>query len=459
MAQFTTGSTLRHVAVMTATGSVGLVAVFAVDFLNLFYIALLGQQELAAAVGYAGTILFFLISVNIGSLIAASALTARALGAGDRAAARRLASTNLVIGIAAASLIAAVLMPFLGAAVGGLGATGRTRDIAVDFLVIVVPSTPIFTFGIIATGLLRAVADPRRSMYVTLGAAFATAVFDPILIFGFGWGVEGAAVANVISRFAMLGIGWHALVRVHDLLARPTLADCLEDARPIADIAVPAMLTNIATPVGNAWVTSAVAAYGDAAVAGFAVIGRITPLAFGGIYALSGAVGPILGQNYGAGRFDRLRRAVGDSLLFALGYTFVVWLLLALLAHPIVALFGMAGEAGDLVVFFCRVVAGTFVFTAALFVGNAVFNNLGMPTLSTVFNWARATAGTIPFVWAGGKLGGAEGVILGHGLGGVVFGIAAVIACYRAVDRLAAAPRPEAAARAAPMSANPDTVT
>jgi hypothetical protein len=65
-AKFVTGSTMRHVVVMTATGSIGLVAVFIVDALNLFYISLLGQLELAAAIGYAGTLLFFSTSVAIG---------------------------------------------------------------------------------------------------------------------------------------------------------------------------------------------------------------------------------------------------------------------------------------------------------------------------------------------------------------------------------------------------------
>jgi hypothetical protein len=64
-ARFVTGSTMRHVIVMTATGSVGLIAVFIVDALNLFYISLLGIQELAAAIGFASTLLFFTISVAI----------------------------------------------------------------------------------------------------------------------------------------------------------------------------------------------------------------------------------------------------------------------------------------------------------------------------------------------------------------------------------------------------------
>ena len=75
--KFVTGSTLKHVLNMTAAGSVGLIAIFAVDLLNLFYISLLGQKELAAAVGYAGTLLFFVLSAGIGLAIAVSAVTSR----------------------------------------------------------------------------------------------------------------------------------------------------------------------------------------------------------------------------------------------------------------------------------------------------------------------------------------------------------------------------------------------
>ena len=88
-AKFTTGSTMRHVIVMTMTASVGLVAIFMVDALNLFYISLLGEKELAAAIGYAGTLQFFLISTAIGMTIGAGALVAKNLGAGAREEAAR----------------------------------------------------------------------------------------------------------------------------------------------------------------------------------------------------------------------------------------------------------------------------------------------------------------------------------------------------------------------------------
>ena len=81
---FTQGSLMRHVAVMTATGAIGLMAIFAVDLLSLFWVSRLGDQAFKAAVGYVGLATFFAMSINIGLTIAASATVSRAVGAGDR---------------------------------------------------------------------------------------------------------------------------------------------------------------------------------------------------------------------------------------------------------------------------------------------------------------------------------------------------------------------------------------
>ncbi len=71
---FTHGSLMRHVAVMTATGAIGLMAVFVVDLLSLFWVSKLGDQAFKAAVGYVGLTTFFAMSINIGLTIAASAV-------------------------------------------------------------------------------------------------------------------------------------------------------------------------------------------------------------------------------------------------------------------------------------------------------------------------------------------------------------------------------------------------
>src|ERR1044072_8506506 len=109
--KFTRGAIMRHVAVMTATGSIRLMAIFVVDFLNLFYIAMLGEQELAAAIGYAGTVLFFTVSLCIGVTIAGTALVSRALGARRREEARRLATSSLVYMAAITIVLSLAALP------------------------------------------------------------------------------------------------------------------------------------------------------------------------------------------------------------------------------------------------------------------------------------------------------------------------------------------------------------
>lgn len=435
-AKFLTGPTMGHVIVMTATGSIGLVAIFMVDALNLFYISLLGQQELAAAIGYAGTLMFFAVSIAIGMTIATGAIVARALGAGDRERAARNGGAALVFIGLAMTLIAALIWPNLHVLTGLLGARGETREIAVHFLQIVVPSMPAVAIGMGASGILRAVGDARRAMYVTLIGGAVSAVLDPILIFGFDLGVTGAAIATNISRLAILGIGLHGAIVVHDLVRLPDPRALFSVARPFFVIAGPAVMTQLATPVGNAYVTAQIARFGDDAVAGWAVIGRLIPVAFGAIFALSGAVGPILAQNLGGRRYDRLRSAMRDALVFTIIYVLVVCAILAGFAGPIADLFGATGHARELIVFFCVFAAISFLFNGGLFVANAAFNNLGYAFYSTVFNWGRSTLGVIPFVWVGAQLYGAIGVIAGWALGAVVFGIAAVIVCFRVIGTI-----------------------
>lgn len=445
---------MRHVAVMTATGSVGLVAIFIVDALNLFYISMLGVQELAAAIGFASTLMFFTISVAIGLTIAASALVSRALGRGDRGEAARMGGASMVFMGLTTAAIALAVWPFLDDLVGMIGATGETRRLATRFLQIVIPSSPIVAMGMCATGIMRGAGDARRAMYVTLAGGVAAAVLDPLFIFGFGLGLDGAAISTVLSRMVLLAVGIHGAHRVHRLMALPDGARLVAAARPFFAIGVPAVLTQLATPVGNTYVTVEMARFGDDAVAGWAIIGRLIPVAFGVIFALSGAVGPILGQNYGARRYDRLNMALRDALVFVTIYCLVVWGLLALFATPIARLFGASGPANELVVFFCLFAAGSFLFNGALFVANAAFNNLGFATYSTVFNWGRSTLGVIPFVWAGAQLYGAKGIIAGWGLGAVVFGIAAAVVAFRVVRNIGDKPRKDEEAPPPPPAAN-----
>jgi putative MATE family efflux protein len=428
--RFVTGSPLRHVIVMASTGAVGLVAVFVVDLINLFYISLIGEPAIAAAVGFAGVVGFFHTSVCIGLMIGITATVSRKIGAGHSADARRMASHSLLLMAAIAALLALATLVFLAPLLAALGARGEVAVLAQRYLTVTMPSVPLLAVGMASSALLRSVGDARRGMVVTLGAAAVTAVLDPLFIFYFSMGLDGAAVVSVISRSVLLGIGLHGVARVHHLLAPVQRARFVADARALFKVAGPAVLTNVATPVGAAFVTHSVAQFGASAVAGQATVDRLTPVAFGLIYSLSGAVGPILAQNLGAGRFDRVRQTLRASLGFMLVAVAAAWLLLALLQGPLTRAFSLEGQAALLLQAFCTWLAAGFFFAGALFVANAAFNNLGHPLWSTGFNWARATVGTIPLAWWGAHYGPVE-VLAGQALGTAVFGALALWIAFR----------------------------
>jgi len=434
-ARFVSGAIMHHVVVMAGTGAIGLIAVFAVDLLNLFYISLLGQQPIAAAIGFAGVVGFFQSAVLIGLTIGVSAVAARSIGAGAAPAARHIAGSGLVLMVLAGLIVGLGTVALLGPILDVLHATGETRRLAASFLVITSPSLPLLAGGMCCSGLLRCIADARRAMNVTLFAAIATALMDPALIFGLHLGLPGAAISTVLSRVVLATLGWSGAVRRHDLIARPSLGCLAGDIAAIFHIAGPALLTNLATPVGAAYVTRSMAAFGSAAVAGQATIDRISPVAFGLVYALSGAVGPIIAQNVGAGRPDRVRETLRDSFIFVMATVIAAWAILALAQDLVVRVFYASGVTAELVHLFCTWLAGGFLFTGMLFVANAAFNNLGYPVFSTVFNWGRATLGTIPFVTYGAHFG-PVGLLVGQAFGSVVFGTLAMITAFHVVDRM-----------------------
>jgi putative MATE family efflux protein len=434
-AKFVDGNLMRHITVMSLTASVGLMAIFAVDLMNMVFISWLKDEEITAAIGYAGAILFFTTAFGIGISIAVSALVARAVGMRDLAGAREKATNGLILGVLLGIVFAGGVWAFLPGFVGLLGATGRTAELAVHFLSIVVPSQPFLLIGMIGGAILRSHGDARRAMMATVWGAVANAALDPVLIFGLGWGLTGAAIASVISRMVIAAMALAPIVRHYGGFDRPSVAGVREDAASVFGIAGPAILTQLATPVGQAIVTRMVAGYGEAAVAGMAIAGRLTPVALGIIFAMSGAVGPIIGQNYGAGKLDRVRRAYLDALIFTGIVVAITTVILFALRAPIADLFHAEGLTRELLYLFCGPLCLLFFFNGAIFVANAACNNLGAPLTSTAINWGRHTVGTVPFaLWLGG-IWGAGGVLIGQAVGGVVFGLVAIWLGLRTIAR------------------------
>lgn len=439
-ARYVQGSIMQHLVRMTASGGFGLLALFAVDFMDLFFISLLGRPELTAALGFTATLLFFNVSVSIGLSVAVSATVSRALGARDLPRARQLVGSSAVAVLLTTVPVATLVFIFRYPLLRMLGAEGEALEQAAIYLSIMVPAFPVTALGMSSGGVLRALGDAKGGLWLTLSGAIANAILDPIFIFALEGGVAGAAAASVISRFVIIFYGARKIAGPHRLTSRINPKFLPADLREIAGIALPAVLTSLSTPIAVAFITATMAGFGDAAVAGNAIVTRLQMVAFVGLFALSGVVGPVAGQNWGAGEYKRVRLVLTESLRFILLYNLIVCSALFTLNDLILFAFQAPPAAHVVIETFTHGVSLMFIFNGITFVTNALFNNLGTPLTSTVFNFARATVFTIPFVWIGARFGGPAGILIGQALGAAMIGTAGWFWCRHRLKHLAPAP-------------------
>ncbi len=409
---------------------------FLVELLDMLFLSMLDIPAIVAGVGFAASLSFFLVSINIGLTISMAALVSKALGQQRSGAARLLTSNILVVTAVITVMLATAVWFNIRPLLELLGASGEPLEYGIRYLQILLPSQPLLAIGMAMSAAVRSVGDAKLSMYATLASSAVNAVLDPIFIFTLGMGLEGAAWSSFIARVAVFAVGFYGVFYKHRMLARTSIPKVIAHLRDIFVVAGPAMITNVVTPLGNAIVLKAMSQFGDSFVAAFAIVGRLGPVVFGLVFALSGAVAPIIGQNFGAEKFDRIRETLNKAMLFNAAYVVAVSILLAIVCPWLIIAFALDEQGALLMQWFCYLVSFTFMFNGIQFVANAAFNNLGRPIFATTFNALRATVFTYPFVYAGAVLAGAPGVLLGQALGGIIIALISVWVAYQHLAKL-----------------------
>lgn len=317
------------------------------------------------------------------------------------------------------------------------GAEGETKEMAARYLFWTVPSMSFMAIGLGSMAALRAKGDGKRAMFVTLTSGSVSLFVDPALIIWAGLGLDGAALALVISRIVLTGTALRFAIGTHDLLARPTLLAIRENLKPFLKIALPAMIAQLSTPFGSFLLTGVMAQFGDTAVAAWAVASRLYVMAFGGIFALSGAIGGIFGQNLGAKKFDRLWTTYRDALIFCVSYALIVWVILIMTTPLIVRGFGLTGIGAEVLRAFTITTGVAQGLMGMVFVTNAAFNTLGRPGRSMIVNWSRDGLLMLPVAWWAAGLWGAPGVLYGQAIAGSVVGVLGALWAGRFVKTIA----------------------
>lgn len=426
-AKFLHGSIIKHVMTMAATNALGISALFMVDLADIYFIGLLDNSALTAAIGYASAILFFTTAISIGLVTVNSAQVAKSIGQHNSVQAAQQVSHISCYAVSCISCIAVLFYYFAPEILTQLGAQGEVLKEAVRYLRIILLSAPVLALAMQMSATLRSLGNAKHAMYVTLGGGIINALLDPLLIFVFKMDLQGAAIASAVSRCVQLLIGLYFVFCKYNMLAHLDYANFWRNIKSISRIAFPAVLTQVATPLGNLYVTYEVAKFGSQYIAGWAIIGRIIPVAFAMLFAISGAVGPIISQNYGALQLTRVKEVLNQSIKFVISYTLVVSLLLSMCQEFVVDMFNAKELSAVILRIFCQYIPVTFIFTGISFVAMACLNNLGYTKYATLLNIGKMTFGTIPFVTVGAIYYQAPGILYGQAAGNIVFGIFALL--------------------------------
>ncbi|WP_259782669.1 MATE family efflux transporter [Aestuariispira ectoiniformans] len=437
---FISGSPIQHILGMAWTSMLALLAVLLVDVIDLFWLGLLGDVQIVAALGYAWPVMFLAVSITLGLSAAMTALVSRTEGAGDRDRARQYALHILLYGIGLSSLMTASLWFASPVIMTLIGATGPAQALAVKYLQVVLLGLPIMCVSMSSGALLRAVGAKKRAMAAKMAGALLNAVLDPIMIFGFDYGLEGAAWATFLSRIAILAVAFHGAFFVHRMIGGFDWRRFLGDFRQTLTVMLPVSFAKAGPPLGSAFVIATMAHFGDSAVAASTIIERIVPFAYVGLSALPQAIGPIIGQNFGAKLFDRVSEIWRKAILLVVLYAAIVALTLSLGQGVLIGMLRIDGETAALLSQFCTWVAPCYIFMGLQNVAHASLNVTGRAPLATAFDLGKELLGVIPLVYLGASLVGAPGVLMGQAAGMVIFGLIAGIVAYGRIGRIPGKP-------------------
>jgi len=364
------------------------------------------STEAVSAPSMAWPVLFLTMSVAIGFQFAGIALVAQHTGAGERERADE-AGTQLYSFL----FLVAVALGALGYGLAPLvlRAMNTPTDVlplAVSYLRIVTAGMPLMYGSFAFMGLLMGIGDTRTPMYLIGGSVLLNAVFDPVLIFGWGpfpeMGVAGAAWATVITRGLAAGIGFWMLARgrvgIH-LRARYAMPR-LRWIHQIVRVGLPNVIDQAGTSLGFVILMSLVAGFGTVAVAAYGVGNRLTNLLNVAIMGATSSLLTMVGQNLGADQVDRAeliaKRGIRATMLALFGLAGLT----VLLRVPLYRLFVPDPEVVAMGSQFLLIFGFSVPFFGLFAGASAVFRGSGHTIPPMVFSLIRLWALRLLLSWS-----------------------------------------------------------
>lgn len=355
------------------------------------------------------------------------------LGQKEEHKAKSVVGNGVTLMIVFSLLVAAASQLFLRPILTAFGGRGQTLEYAVEYTRILTFGFPCAVLGTGASQLIRADGSPKYAMASTLSGAVLNSILDPILIFGFDMGMSGAALATVtgqltsavlilfyFTRFKTFRLKWHDFIPVPESIGRILQLGVAAGANQLAVTLVQIVMNNTLGYYGE------LSQYGrDIPLACVGIISKVSSVFNGIIFGVSQSAQPILGYNYGAENYARVRSTFQKAAMIVTGISCTAFFCFQVFPRRIISVFGSADALYYEfalryfhIFLFCTFLVGVQILSAQFFPA------IGKGGIGTVVSLSRQVFFLLPLVVAFSAIWGIDGVLwagpLADGLSGIL---------------------------------------
>lgn len=370
--------------------------------------------------GLAGITISFpimIIGMAFSMLIAfgANALISIRLGQKKKPEAEKIMGNAVVLLVVTALLLTILGLIFLEPLLTLFGAEATVLPFAKAYMQIILLGNVFMTLGFGLNNFIRAEGNPKVAMYTMLIGAFVNIVLDYIFIFIFDWGMEGAAYATIIAQFTTSTwvlsyfLFGHSTLKLH----RVNLKIEGHVVREIIAIGSAPFAMQMVASLLNVIMNTSLNQYGgDTAIAGMGIIQSFMTLILMPVFGINQGSQPIIGFNYGAKKFDRVKQtlklaSIAATVVVSIGFVFV-----RLFPAEIIAFFNQEDQA---LISFGSYALGIFLVFLPIIgfqiVGSSYFQAVGKPKTAMFLTLSRQLLLLIPLLLILPKFYGLDGIL------------------------------------------------
>jgi putative MATE family efflux protein len=437
-ARLTEGGIGKIIIRMAVPMAVALLGRVTFNLVDAFFVGRLGTEELAA-ISFTFPVVLVVTSISLGLGVGASATISRAIGERNHHRIKRLTTDALILSFLIVLGIAITGLLTIDPLFSLLGVPPSLMHLVRQYMTIWYCGVPVVIIPMVGNNAIRATGDTKTPGIVMLISVAVNIGLDPLLIFGIGpfprMEVAGAALATVISRSISLIISLWILIHREKMIAFviPKIKDVVKSWKQILYIGLPAALANLVNPVAMGVVTRLAAGYGTAAVAGYGVATRIESIVMMVVGAFASVLIPFTGQNWGAGKIERVKRGIRLSQLYSMLWCVSMFIVLFITAKPIAGIFNKNPEVISTASLYLRIVGISYAFFGLLRLSVSALNALNKPLQSAVLSILRLFTMYIPLAYLGSLLFALKGIFGGAALANVLAGVIAFFWLKRAL--------------------------